>query len=195
MKVTVVFHSVCGNTYLMAKEIYKNFLRKGIDAGIYRVKDDDLKELSHNYPIINEYLDEILQIPIIDLETILESDYIFLGSPTYFGNVSAEMKAFMDSFSPLWSDGKLFGKKLVAFTSCGDPQGGGQVCLRSINTFAQHMGMLPIPIPANLSSKKSYPAYGMMHCSGDMGDNRLDECTKDDIKKLINLLVKKQTIL
>ncbi|MCY6371672.1 flavodoxin family protein [Clostridium ganghwense] len=192
MKVSIVFHSVCGNTYLMAKQIYKNFSDKEVDVCIYRVKDDDLKEIAKNIPVANEHLSEILKVPIINLDKILESDYIFLGSPTYFGNVSAEMKSFMDSFSPLWADAKLFGKRVISFTTCGTAEAGGENCLKAINTFAQHLGMINIPIPSNLVPDKSNSAYGLLHCSGNMGDNRLGPDCKKSISNLVDLLIDKK---
>lgn len=191
MKVSVIFHSVCGNTYLTAKEIYMNFYKKGIDVGIYRIKDDDLVELSKSIPVINEYLEDILKVPLVNLDNVLESDYIFLGSPTYFGNVSAETKAFMDSFSPVWADAKLYGKKLIAFASCGTPEGGGENCLNAINTFATHLGMITIPIPSNILPGKSTSAYGLIHYSGNMGDTRLTEDSKKVISNLVDILVNK----
>jgi NAD(P)H dehydrogenase (quinone) len=104
---------------------------------------------------VNEYLNEILQVPIISLDKVLESDCIFLGSPTYFGNVSAES------------------------------------CLRSINAFGKHLGMINIPMPSNLVGRKSTYAYGLFHNSGSMGDNRLDEDCKKSITNLVDLLVDK----
>ncbi|MDF2675509.1 MAG: wrbA, partial [Clostridiales bacterium] len=138
MKATVIFHSVSGNTYLLAREVYEKLSLAGVQAEIYRVRDDDLEELSNEFPLIKEYYSEIIKLPVINLDTIVNSDYIFMGSPTYFGNVSSELKAFMDSFAPIWVEGKLFGKKLVAFTTCGTPEGGGDMCLQAINIFGQH---------------------------------------------------------
>lgn len=191
MKVTIVFHSVCGNTYLMGKEIYDNFVGKNVDVNLYRVKDDDLEAVSDIFPVVKEYLEDIEKINIIEnIEELLDSDYVFLGSPTYFGNVSAEMKAFMDSFSELWMDAKLQGKKLVAFGSSSTPEGGGGACLEAINRFGQHMGMYPMAIPANLVSGISNAAYGLLHYSGENSDRRLDRNMKRSIKALVDLIIK-----
>ncbi|WMJ82179.1 flavodoxin family protein [Clostridium sp. MB40-C1] len=194
MKAIVIFHSVCGNTYLMARNIYYNLRKNGADVEIFRVKDDDLVELSKKFPVVNDYLEEIVQVPIVSLDKVLESDYIFLGCPTYFGNVSAEMKAFMDSFSPLWKDASLFGKRLIAFTSCGNSEGSGDVCLKAINTFGQHLGMMSVPVPANLDNIKSSPAYGLIHYSGDMGDKRINEEEKKFIEEFIQLIINKSRV-
>jgi NAD(P)H dehydrogenase (quinone) len=190
MKVSVVFHSVTGNTYLMAREIHQDFIKRGIEAKLYRVKDEDLMDLAKEIPIISEYLDEIVNVPIAEVSDLLDSDYLFMGSPTYFGNVSGDMKAFMDSFAPYWTDAKFFGKRLVAFATSGTAEGGGDVCLRAINTFGQHMGMVAVPMPANLVPGMAVPAYGLLHYSGDNGDKRIGQDIKKAVDNLVELVVK-----
>ncbi len=45
MKISIIFHSVCGNDYLVAKEFYNNLKKKSDDSvSIYRVEDLDWKE-------------------------------------------------------------------------------------------------------------------------------------------------------
>jgi NAD(P)H dehydrogenase (quinone) len=190
LKVSIIFHSVCGNTYLLAKEIYKDFSDKGADADIYRVKDEDLEKVITDLPAVGEYYEEISRIPIASPEVIINSDFIFIGSPTYFGNVSAEMKEFMDSFAPIWAEAKLFGKRLVAFSTCGTSEGGGDMCLRAINTFGQHMGMLSVPIPSNLVPGINNPAYGLLHYTGDEGNRRIGEDMKKSVASLVEIIVK-----
>lgn len=191
LKATVIFHSVSGNTYLLAREIYEKLSQAGVETELYRVKDDDLEELSNEFPLIKEYCDEITKLPVINLEAVVNSDYIFMGSPTYFGNVSSELKAFMDSFAPVWGEAKLFGKKLIAFSTCGTPEGGGDMCLNAINIFGQHMGMQSVSIPSNLVPGISIPAYGLLHYTGDAGDNRIGENMKKIVDSLVKLLLKK----
>ncbi len=190
MKVSIVFHSVCGNTYLIAKEIHKNFLKRGIETKLYRIEDKQAKDIAKYIPTAKEYFDEIMDLPKASLEKIIQSDYIFLGSPTYFGNVSGQMKLFMDSFSPLWSDSVLYGKKLISFTTCGQKEGGGESCLKSINTFGNHLGMVSIPIPTNIIENKGTSSYGLIHCSGENSKIRIEEHFKNLISNFVDLLIK-----
>lgn len=175
MKVNLIFHSVCGNTYLMARQFMEAISATGSDCHIYRVEDSDLEELGDLFPQAKEYSEEIMAIPTAGPEALLECDMVVLGCPTYFGNVSAEMKTFLDSAAIYWQNASLFGKKLVVFTSVGDFTGGGDMCLKALINFAQHMGMIHIPVPSNLESGLSVPAYGFIHVSGEKGDNRPDE--------------------
>lgn len=171
-KVSIVFHSVCGNNFLIAKEFYNEFTKYDAEVQILRVKDPNYAELAKQFTVAGQYKNDILNIEEASVEKLLESDIIIMGSPTYFGNVSGAMKAFMDTFSPYWTEAVFWGKKLFAFTSCGNGEGGGDMCLNAINIFGQHMGMTPVPVPSNLLSSHSFPAYGLTHYSGDYANMR-----------------------
>lgn len=190
MKTSIIFHSVCGNTYLMAKAFYESCLKQGKDAALYRVEDDDLKKWADMFPNAKEYLEEILRVPVATPKNMLESDHIILGSPTYFGNVSGEMKSYMDMAAEFWLDAKLAGKKLTAFTSSGDVEGGGHSCLQAINTFGQHMGMIVMSVPSNLLPDESFPAYGIIHYSGGLADQRPGKKVLDAIERYTQLYIK-----
>ncbi|WP_320129153.1 NAD(P)H-dependent oxidoreductase [uncultured Sphaerochaeta sp.] len=49
------------------------------------------------------------------LSTLLKSDMVILGSPTRFGNISAEMKTFLDTTLPLSKDRSLETKFFACF--------------------------------------------------------------------------------
>lgn len=171
-KVSIVFHSVCGNNFLMAKEFYNEFSRCGAEVQILRVKDPNYTELASQFAVAGQYKNEILNIQEATVDKLLESDIIIMGSPTYFGNVSGAMKSFMDTFAPYWTEAAFWGKRLFSFTSCGNSEGGGDMCLNAINIFGQHMGMTNVPVPANLLSTQSFPAYGLIHYAGDYANMR-----------------------
>lgn len=188
-KVSIIFHSVCGNNYIIANEFFKEFKKLGADVNVFRVEDANYEFLSGQFEVAGEFKKEIKNIDIAKVENVMGSDIIILGSPTYYGNVSGAMKAFMDSFSPCWPDAKLWGKKLFAFSTCANADGGGDMCLNAINIFAQHMGMFVVPVPSNLVQGKSNPAYGLLHYVGDMSDNRPDEKFIQTVKAMTERLM------
>lgn len=189
-KVSIVFHSVCGNNYLMAKEFYKEFIKHNADVQILRVNDSNLEELAKQFVIAGQYKNEILDIEEAKVEKLFDSDIIIFGSPTYFGNVSGAMKVFMDSFSPHWPEGRFWGKKIFSFTSCANGEGGGDLCLTAMNIFGQHMGMLTVPVPGDLVSGEAFPAYGLVHYVGDYSNLRPSGKTISAIKEMTVRLMK-----
>ena len=64
------------------------------------------------------------------LEDMLNSDVIIIGSPTYFGVMTAEVKELMDKSIKYY--GKLNGKIGGAFTSSGAIGGGNETTILSI---------------------------------------------------------------
>lgn len=188
-KAAVIFHSVCGNTYLMAKA-YKEALEKlGVEVDLLRVKDDTLEEIAKIFDAANMYKEEILQLPLANAMEMEQYDILFMGSPTYFGNVSGQMKQFMDSFCDLWVDAKLQGKLFGAFATAGTSCGGSEMCLQALNIFAQHMGMILLSVPANTKGMMQ-PAYGMVHYTGETAENRPQELLIETINHFIQKIIR-----
>ncbi len=188
-KVSIVFHSVCGNCYLMAREFYDEFKKCGAETQMLRVKDSNYAELAKQFAVAGQYKNEIMDIEEAKAEKLLDSDIIIMGSPTYYGNVSGAMKCFMDSFSPYWMEAAFWGKKLFAYTTAATSEGGADMCLNAINIFGQHMGMIPVPVPSNLLSTQSFPAYGLAHYVGDYSNMRPGRDTVLAIKEMTDRLM------
>ena len=172
-KIAVVFHSVCANTYLMAREYRDAFEKLGAQVLFYRLHDPNYAVTADAFPASREYKNEILAVEELQSPAqVLDCDALFLGSPTYFGNVSAPVKVFMDSFVDYWVEARLAGKYFGGFASAGTPQGGCDICLQALCHFAMHMGMCLIPVPSTVTGTVQ-PAYGVCHWSGDNSDQRL----------------------
>lgn len=70
------------------------------------------------------------------VEKMLEADAIVLGSPDYFSNVSARMKAFMERTRPLhMTENALKGKVGGAVVTAGLPDCGAEKTLAELNHF------------------------------------------------------------
>lgn len=182
MKVAIVFHSVCGNTYLMAKAFGEGMSSLGQDVRIYRVNDPDWALKAGTPEKAEEHLASMMKLPVATPEALLDVDFVILGSPTYFGNVTAEMKTFMDSTGGLWFHGKMIGKKCAAFASAGNTEGGGVLCLQAIHTYAKYMGMLAYPVPVTLVPGEGWPALGIIQYSNGKYAEHLDPKTERAIK-------------
>jgi len=88
----------------------------------------------------------ILSVSEASAEDIFWCDGIAVGSPTYVGLVSAEMKAFWDGLvKKAWC--KIDGKIGCAFSSSGGRGGGAEIVCQSIATIMLNFGMLVFGIP------------------------------------------------
>ncbi|MFA6711731.1 MAG: NAD(P)H-dependent oxidoreductase, partial [Candidatus Caldatribacteriota bacterium] len=98
---------------------------------------------------------------------LLKSKMIILGCPTTFGNVSAEMKAFMDGTFPMVEQGTMKGKYFACFTSCTHSAGEGAFCLDNMVHYAQALGMVHIPLGNHGNSAwENQPVTGIVHMAG-----------------------------
>ena len=52
MKISIIFHSVCANNYLIAKIFYKNLKTKDQNVSLYRVADSDWTKQENTPPIM-----------------------------------------------------------------------------------------------------------------------------------------------
>jgi len=106
LKIIIVYDSKTGNTKNMALEIAKGAEQvSGIEVTVKKAKR-------------------------ATLEDMLAADGIIMGSPTYYGGMSAKLKALLDASVKI--HGKLKGKVGAAFTSSGSTSTGSETTLLSI---------------------------------------------------------------
>ena len=180
-KVAILFHSVCGNNYLLSQALKQSFENRGCDIKYYRLCDPNYEKISEFFEASRQHRGDILSIAEFDdINELLDRDIICLASPTYFGNVSAPVKSFMDLLCDFWPGAELRKKRFCALTCASTHQGGGDMCLNAMNIFAMHMGMIPVPALASFGGAVQ-PAYGIVHVSGGDSNIRPGADTKEAI--------------
>lgn len=113
------------------------------------------------------------------LEDLLEADGIIMGSPTYYGQMSAKLKALIDESVKI--HGKLEGKVGAAFTSAGGTATGAETTILSILQAMLIHGM----IVQGRSDNKHYGAAAVKSPS----KKEIEHC-KELGKKVANLVLK-----
>ena len=143
---SIIVHSVNGNSYIIATYLQELLTQRNVDARLYRVEDPDLHIWANKADTANDFYEDIQALPVANESTLLKSRMVIMGCPTTFGNVSAEMKTFMDSTYSLMESRELGGKFFACFTSCTHSICEGAFCLDSMVHYAQTMGMVHIPL-------------------------------------------------
>lgn len=90
------------------------------------------------YCLLNDKMEEIYP-------KLIKADGIILGSPTYFGTVTAQMKAFMDRCRPMGRAGALLRYKVGGGLAVGACRSGGQE--KALGTMVDYFiltGLLPV---------------------------------------------------
>ena len=104
-KVLVIYYSRSGTTEKMAKIIADNIHKEGIEAEAKKVSE-------------------------VKVDDLLKYDGIVIGSPTYYGTMSAEIKKLIDE--SVRFHGKLEGKVGGAFSSSANVAGGNETTILDI---------------------------------------------------------------
>ncbi len=95
------------------------------------------------------------------------ADAIVFGTPTRFGAISAELKAYIDSLGGLWFQGKLNGKAGGAFVSTSSLHGGNESTLLSLYNPMAHLGLIIVPLgyadPALFKAGTPYGASSVVN--------------------------------
>ena len=164
---SIIIHSVNGNCFIMAQYLQELMKERDCDARLYRVVDDDLHIWANKNETTNDFLEDILELPYVDAEILHKSDMIILGSPTMFGNVTGEMKTFLDTTFPQSEDRSLESKFFACFTSCAHSTCEGARALESMIIWSQNMGMIHIPFGVHTEiDSHNQPVTGIVHLAG-----------------------------
>lgn len=104
-KALVIYYSRGGNTKRMAEMIGEGIRKGGVEAEIKDVKD-------------------------VVVDSLLKYDCLVIGSPTYYGTMSAQIKKLLDDSVEF--HGKLEGKIGGAFASSANIAGGNETTILDI---------------------------------------------------------------
>lgn len=90
---------------------------------------------------------EVRLLPVHEAanEDLLWADAVLFGTPTRYGAMAAELKAFIDATGPLWKAGRLAGRVYGAFVSTASAHGGQETTLLSFLTLFSHWGGIIVP--------------------------------------------------
>jgi NAD(P)H dehydrogenase (quinone) len=144
--ILVVFYSRDGSVEALAKSVAQGASEAGAEVRLRRVPDIVSPAVMAHVPGWEERSKRMLAEYGAPTHADVEwADGILFGTPTRFGNTSAELKAFIDSLGGLWVQGKLNGKAAGAFTSSAGPHGGNETTVVTLYVPMAHLGFIIVP--------------------------------------------------
>jgi NAD(P)H dehydrogenase (quinone) len=106
--VLVAYHSATGNTEKMAH---------GVAEGVKAVSGASVV---------------VKRVGEVAIDDLLASDAVIIGSPVYFGNMSAEVKIFLEKWASLFQERKMRNKLGGVFTTGGSFSNGKELTMLSM---------------------------------------------------------------
>lgn len=163
MKILVLYYSMYGHTLTMAQAAGEGVQSvDGAEVILRRAAEfteNEQKILKDKYA--RQIWEKQRSIPVCQLDDLKQADGVIIGTPTRFGNMTAQMKRFIDSTVQLWLDGTLEGRPVGLFTSTATTHGGQESTLLSMMPPLLHLGMIIVGVP--------YSVPGMLHTEGRGG--------------------------
>ncbi len=164
VNVTVVYYSSTGTIHRLATEMVETVEKHGAEVRLVRAAELAPATAIESRPAWKAHLLDTADVPIAAVDDVLWADAVVFGTPTRFGNVSAQLKQFIDTLGPAWFSGLLADKVYSAFTSGGSTHGGMETTLVSIYNMVCHFGGIIVPPGGDINP------YGTSHVLGV--DNR-----------------------
>ena len=107
---------------------------------------------------------------------LADYDAIIFGTPTRFGNMTGQMRTFLDQTGALWMSGALIGKVGSVFTSSATQHGGQESTILTFHPTLLHLGMVVVGLPYSeqrqmgLDEIKGGSPYGASTIAGGQGE-------------------------
>ena len=147
MKVLIVFYSMYGHIYNMAEAVAQGAREAGgVDVELRRVPETLPQEVLEKMGAV-EAQKAFAHVPVATVDELASADAIIFGTPTRFGNMTGQMRQFLDATGQLWAKGALVGKVGSVFTSTATQHGGQESTLLSFHTNLLHHGMVVVGLP------------------------------------------------
>jgi NAD(P)H dehydrogenase (quinone) len=174
-KVNVVFYSMYGHIYKMAEAEAAGAREvPGVAVKVYQVPETLPDSVLAAMGAV-ETRNTFARIPVATPETLAEADAVIFGTPTRFGNMTAQMKAFLDATGQLWAKGALVGKIASVFSSSNTQHGGQESTILTFFPPLLHQGMIIVGLPYTAEGQMIHTEisggtpYGAS-CIADQGD-------------------------
>jgi NAD(P)H:quinone oxidoreductase type IV len=146
-RVHVVFYSMYGHIYRMAEAIAEGAREVAdTEVALFQVPElvpDAVLEKSG----AKKAREAFAHVPVMKVDQLAEADALIFGTGTRFGNMTSQMRNFLDQTGALWAGGGLVGKVGSVFTSTASQHGGQETTITSFHTTLFHHGMIVVGVP------------------------------------------------
>ena len=141
-KVLVLYYSSWGHIEKMAYAAAEGARDGGAEAVVNRVPELVPLEVAQK---AHYKLDQ--PAPIATVNELPDYDAVIIATPTRFGNMTAQMKNFLDQTGRLWANGSLVGKVGSVISSSATQHGGQESTILTTIPVLMHLGFIIVGLP------------------------------------------------
>ncbi|CAM5551235.1 MULTISPECIES: NAD(P)H:quinone oxidoreductase [Streptomyces] len=178
IKLAIVFYSSTGTITEIAKELHDAGVKAGAEVRLLKVAELAPRAAIDSNPAWAAHHAAIADIPEATPADVDWADAVIFGTPTRFGNVSSQLKQFIDTLGGLWAQGKLANKVYSGFVSTATDHAGHESTLLALYNSVHHFGGITVT-PGFTDPQKFVDGnpYGTSHADGQ-GTKPVGEVTR-----------------
>ena len=186
VKLAVIYYSSTATVDSMARRVALAAEKHGAEVRMRQVEELAPPAAIDSNRAWREHLDATADEPKAEPDDVVWADAVLLGTPTRFGNVSSQLKNFLDSLGPQWSKGQLADKVYAGFTASQTRHGGQETTLLALYNTMYHFGGILVP-PGYTDPVKFEDGnpYGVGHVTGPENDAPLENVELDALDHLV----------
>lgn len=144
LNLAVIYYSTYGTNYQLAKWAEEAALSTGATVRLLKVRENAPDAVVASDADWSSHAELTKDIPVATPDDIAWADAVIFSTPTRFGNMSSQMRQFLDTTGGIWFTGKTVNKVVSAFTSAQNPHGGQEATLLSLYTTMYHWGAIVV---------------------------------------------------
>lgn len=175
-KILVLYHSFYGHIETMANAVAQGAREvAGAEVDVKRVPETMPQEA------FKAAGGKSQDAPVATPGELVNYDAIIFGTGTRFGNMTGQMRTFLDQTGGLWASGALIGKVGSVFVSSATQHGGQESTILTFHPTLLHHGMVIVGLPYSearqmgLDEIKGGSPYGASTIAGGTGERQPSE--------------------
>jgi NAD(P)H dehydrogenase (quinone) len=187
----VIYYSSTGTIHAMAERLAAAGHKAGAEVRLRQVGELAPPEAIASNAAWSQHFDRTKDEPKATADDLVWADAVLFGSPTRYGNISSQLKQFLDTLGPQWSQGLLADKVYAGFTASMTAHGGQESTLLALYNTIHHFGGVVVA-PGYTDPLKFVDGnpYGVSHVTGGSNDVPLGEVQYAALDHLAQRVVK-----
>ncbi len=190
VKLSIVYYSATGTLQAMADRLSAAGERAGAEVRLRHVAELAPQEAIDSQDAWKAHRAAVADQPEATADDVVWADAVLMGTPTRFGNVSSQLKQFMDTLGPQWAQGQLADKVYAGFTASQTLHGGQESTLLALYNTMHHWGGIVVA-PGYTDPLKFADGnpYGVSHVTGASNDAPLSDTENAALDHLVERVV------
>ena len=191
VKLAIIFYSSYGTNFQLAKWAKEGAEAVGADVRLLKVPELIPEAVVNTNAGMKACVEMTKDIPIATSSDLEWADAYIFSTGTKFGNISSQMKNFLDMQGGLWAGGKLQNKVVSATSSAQNSHGGQESTIKALYGTMMHWGAI-IAAPGYTDQsifKAGGNPYGTSVTVGPNGEmiEDVDEAVKHQAKRTVEV--------